>query len=490
MRVAIVGIQHESNTFAAEPTTMPMFESGRTYAGADIRPNVINSNHEVAGFFEVLEASDVEPVPIYFALTLPSGTITRDTCETLVKNVMDGLEAAGPLDGILAAPHGAGCGEGNEFRDFDGHWLGRVREFLGNDKPIITTIDPHCNLSERMVAASDAIVAYRTNPHIDQKAIGIEAGKLMLRTLAGEIKPVTAASYPPAVINIERQKTSAAPCRPMYEVADAMLEQPGVLSNSIVLGFPYADTEEMGSAFITVTDNTPEQAQTLADELADYLVAHREDFKGHFINIPTAIDDAISGAGPVCLLDMGDNVGGGSPADSTFIAHELHRRADTIAFICLNDPDAQAAARKAGVGASVALEMGGKVDDAHGTPLAATVTVVSLHDGDFQDQAVRHGGQTVYKMGQTAIVRTDTGLTICLSSRRTVPFSIKQLTSCDIDPAHFQILVAKGVQAPAAAYEPVCNRLIRVATAGCTAADMCKFEFKHRRKPQYPFEEI
>ena len=490
MRVGIIGIQHESNTFIREPTTFADFEAGRTWAGEAIRENLKDTNHETAGFFEGLAAAGIEAVPIYFALTMPSGAITAETAETLVQNLLDGLSEAGPLDGILAAPHGAGAGVGDDLRDFDGWWLTRVRQVIGDDLPMITTIDPHANLSERMVAASDVVIAYATNPHIDQKARGLEAAELMRRTLAGEIQPVTAAAYPPVAINIERQRTSAPPCRPMYETLERMRDQPGVLSNSVVLGFPYADVEEMGSALIVVTDNDPAQAQALADELADYLISHRQEFAGEFIDIPTAIDQAVAGEGPVCLMDMGDNVGGGSTADGTYIAHELHRRADTTAYVCMYDPESAAMARGAGVGARITLQMGGKMDASLGTPLEAEVTVRSLHDGDFHDSEVRHGGQTVYHMGDSAIVETGTGITICLTSLRIVPFSIKQITSCGLETQDFQILVAKGVQAPVAAYEPVCTSLIRVNTAGPTSADMDSFDYQYRRQPLFPFEEI
>tara|TARA_B100000676_G_scaffold229320_1_gene227637 strand:+ start:25 stop:429 length:405 start_codon:yes stop_codon:yes gene_type:complete len=134
--------------------------------------------------------------------------------------------------------------------------------------------------------------------------------------------------------------------------------------------------------------------------------------------------------------------------------------------------------------------MGGKTDSRHGTPLEAEVTVVSIHEGTFEESEIRHGGYTHFDMGRTTVVQTDTGLTISLTSRRVVPVSLGVVTSIDLDPADFQILIAKGVHAPVAAYAPVCTELIRVNTGGATAADMRTFEYVHRQKPMYPFEEI
>ena len=134
------------------------------------------------------------------------------------------------------------------------------------------------------------------------------------------------------------------------------------------------------------------------------------------------------------------------------------------------------------------LSIGGKTDQLHGEPFVADVTVRSLHDGVFRESEVRHGGFTVFDQGRTAIVETDNGLTIMITSRRALPFSLKQLTAFGLEPKSFKALVAKGVNAPLAAYRPVCPTLIRVNTPGVTTADMNQLTFHHRRRPMFPFE--
>ena len=490
MRVGILSLIHESNTFAVTPTTTAMFRRDQLLIGDEVRRVYDGGHNQISGFLAYLQATAIEPVPIFHASTPPSGTITRHTCDELVEMMFEALGEAGELDGYLVSPHGANAGEGDDYRDLDGFWLTRLRQRVGAARPIICVIDPHANLSARMVAACDATIAYRSNPHLDQRERGDEAAKLIERTLKGEIRPVQRAAFPPMGINIERQGTTEWPCRPMYELADDQMNTPGVLSNSIVLGFPYADVEEMGSAAIAVTDGDPDLAQELADELAAYMVEHRAEFVGEYTSVEAAVDQAVAKTGPICLLDMGDNVGGGSAADGTLIAHEIHRRGDTSAHVCLYDSESQEQARQAGVGAQLELSMGGKTDDRHGEPLTAAVTVTSLHDGQFQESEIRHGGYTDFDMGPTAVVTTESGLTISLTSLRTVPVSLGVVTSVGLDPADFQILVAKGVHSPVAAYREVCAGLIRVNTPGATAADMRTFDYEHRRRPLYPFEEI
>ena len=489
MRVGIISLLHESNTFINTPTTLDAFQRDGILTGQAIVDHYSGGHHEVSGFLEGLTAASIDALPIFHAGTTPSGRIAKAACDVLMAQMFDRMATVGEVDGYLVAPHGANSGEGDAYRDLDGYWLSRLRARVGPQKPMICTLDAHANLSPRMVAACDATIAYRSNPHLDQKQRGLEAATLMARTLSGEVKPVQAGAFPSIGINIERQLTSAPPCLPMYELADEMLREPGVLSNSILLGFPYADVEEMGSAFVVVTDGDADRAQVLANRLADYLYAHRAEFVGEYIAIPDAVNQAMARQGPVCLLDMGDNVGGGSAGDGTAIAHDLHKRGTVPSFVCIFDPESQQRARDAGVGNRIALRIGGKTDDLHGVPLEAEVCVRSLHDGKFREAEVRHGGRTAFDMGATAIVETDTQLTISLTSRRTVPVSLGLMTSCGLSPSAFQVIVAKGVQAPVAAYQPVCPTLIRVDTPGATTADMRNFDYQFRRRPMYPFEE-
>ena len=134
------------------------------------------------------------------------------------------------------------------------------------------------------------------------------------------------------------------------------------------------------------------------------------------------------------------------------------------------------------------LSVGGKTDQLHGAPIEVAVTVRSLHEGQFRESQPRHGGITEFDQGRTALCETDSGLTLMLTSLRMVPFSLQQLISCGLDPRQFRILVAKGVNAPIAAYREVCDRFIRVNTPGSTCADMTQLEFVHRRRPMFPFE--
>ncbi|MBI3837732.1 MAG: M81 family metallopeptidase, partial [Planctomycetia bacterium] len=244
MRVGIIGLQHESNTFLGAPTTWEHFEQGALLRGQAIRREYGAAHHEVGGFFQGLEAEGIEAVPIFFAWALPGGRVTAPTLNKLLSAILLELKAAGSLDGLLVAPHGAAVAEG--CADMDGFWLRELRSRVGPQTPIVGTLDLHANLSQAMVRATDALIAYRTNPHLDQRERGMEAARLMARILRGEVQPTQAAAFPALAINIERQATATSPCRECYAALDDMLDDRRVLSNSLLLGFPYADVREMG----------------------------------------------------------------------------------------------------------------------------------------------------------------------------------------------------------------------------------------------------
>jgi microcystin degradation protein MlrC len=488
MRIGIIALQHESNTFLSAPTTWEHFEQGALLTGQAIRDQYGAAHHEVGGFFQGLAEEGIEAVPIFFAWALPGGVVAARTLEKLLAAMLGELTRAGHLDGVLVAPHGAAVAE--NAPDMDGAWLRELRSRVGPQVPIVGTLDLHANLSEAMVRATDALIGYRTNPHLDQRERGHQAARLMARMLRGEVRPTQAAAFPPLAINIERQHTASSPCRECYEALDDMLSDRRVLANSLLLGFPYADVREMGTSVLVVTNDEPELARALADDFAKYLRLRCGDFVGQLLEIDAAIEQAVTLPGPVCLLDMGDNVGGGSPGDGTLLLHALVKHGVRKAFVCLYDPAAVQQATHAGIQATLTMALGGKTDRLHGEPLSATVRVRGFYDGRFSESQPRHGGKTHYDMGPTVVVELDSGPTVMLTSRRTAPFSLAQLTSCNIDPRDYQVIVAKGVHAPLAAYAPACPTLLRVNTPGVTTADMTRLTYQHRRRPLFPFEPI
>lgn len=492
IRIGILSFLHESNTFVAQQTSLAHFQSDLYLEGREIVSAMEGSHHEVGGFLESLRSKDVlesiECVPLLMMRATPSGTITYEAFQSILHRTQQCLKQAGQLDGLLVAAHGAAVADGH--LDADGTWLSCIRSSVGHGIPIVATLDAHANLTPTMVQACDGMIVYRTNPHLDQRERGREAGQLLLRILDQQVRPCMRACFLPLVINIERQSTDEPHLRKIYYIADQQLQDPNVLSNSIVLGFPYSDVREMGCAAIVVTDNDPQLAERLVQDLAQQLWNARSEFEGHLISIDEALQIVEqSTETPIVLLDMGDNVGGGSAADGTCLAQALEARKIGPSFVCIYDPLNVERCDAHGVGSHLDLSIGAHSDTHHGRPLQASVVVESLHEGRFREERPRHGGITNFDQGRTAIVRcVDSPLTIMLTSKRMVPFSLRQLSSCGLNPAQFRVLIAKGVHAPLAAYREVAKRFLRVNTPGSTCADVLQLPFQKRRYPLYPME--
>jgi microcystin degradation protein MlrC len=490
VRVALLGFHHESNTFAPVAASLDRFLAAGPAEGDELVARYGGSQATPAGFIEAAGADpDVELVPLVHFDLNPMGIITDEAFETLVGRMVDALAGGGPWDAVLLALHGAAVSANH--RDADGEILERVRRLVGPDVVIGVTFDLHANVSTRMVECADVVNLYLTNPHLDARIRARECADLVFRTVRGEVTPVVAIESPPLVVNILRQGTDDWPMRELVAQAVEAARRPGVMAVSIAEGFPYADVEEMGMAFVAVTDGDPDLARRVASGLARSAWDLRSDLVGDGVAVDEALRTAAriaSTATPVVLLDVGDNVGGGSPADSTHVLAAARRLGIGGLFQTLCDPGAVAVCTSGGVGTTVELEVGGKTDDLHGTPLPVRATVRTLDDGRFEDTGPTHGGQRFFDAGPRALVDTEDGFTILLTSRPLGNWSRQELVSAGVDPVHQPIIVAKGVHSPRAAFEPIAAALIRLNSPGCTSADVTALHYRYRRRPMFPYE--
>jgi microcystin degradation protein MlrC len=355
--------------------------------------------------------------------------------------------------------------------------------------PIVITLDLHANISAAMARHSTALVAYRSNPHLDQEERGREAARLLARALKGEARPVQALETPPFFVQISKQYTAVEPALSLYAGVREVMTWPGILSASAAMGFYYADVPEMGTTFVAVADGDADLARRAARSMAERAWARRHEFTGSLPDPEAAVRHASStNKKPVVLMDIGDNVGGGSPGDSTILFGELLRQNVPNGLVILYDPESVERCVAAGVRAEVDLRVGGKTDRQHGPPLAVHGRVRALADGVYVETEVRHGAWGQYDQGITAVVETPDRHTIVLTSRRMAPMSLEQVISLGIRPERKDILIVKGVVAPRAAYDRIAGEVILVDTPGVTSDDPRRFTYVHRRRPLFPLE--
>ena len=487
MRIGIIGFLHESNTFVHTQTTRDDFVTCHLQTGSEVLERWEGTHHEVGGFLAGAREFEFEPVPIVVAVAMPSGPLTVEAFESIWNDMSEGLCEAGDLDGILLALHGATVVV--NIPDADGEIVTRVRRLVGPQMPMVMTLDLHANISARMMDGVTATILYRTTPHIDQRERGLDAAEMIARTVRGQIHPVQAIEWPPMLMNVIKQDSSEEPAVSMLHRLEEVLQRPSILSASIGYAFPHADVREMGTSIIVVADGDPSAATKSAQWLAHEAWEMRHQFVGDLPSPREAIQQAIAwDRQPVVVSDIGDNVGGGAPGDSTVLLEEILRQNVRNALVVLWDPQGAAECAAVGVQGQVDLHVGGKSSDQPGRPVSITGKVRTLSDGIFFEPQPRHGGRSENDQGLTAVVETDQGPTIVLTSRRMAPLSLYQILSLGIDPLSKKIISVKAVIAPRAAYASVAAHFILADTPGVTSSNLQSFDYQHRRQPLFPWE--
>ncbi len=449
-RIAIAGMLHESNTFSSEPTDIPAFQGHGMALGDAIFDEYSTAAHEVGGFIEGGRKHGFELIPTAVGNATPSGTVTDRALDMVTGEILSRLEAAGPLDGILLALHGAMVVE--TFPDGDAEVLRRLRAVLGDEIPIVVTHDAHANVAPVEIELSTALVIYKEVPHTDQRERGLHAADIMAKILYDGAKPTQAIEKPEMVYNIVWHNTFREPMLSLVQEARRLeKENPKILGVSVPVGYQYADVPQMGPSVVVVTDNDPELARFEAKRLAAIMYDHRKVMQLNLPEPAEAVRLAMeSTETPVVLVELGDNVGGGSAADATFLLDELVKQQAKGWVVAICDRTAVERALEIGVNGRFDDEVGGKTDGLHGAPVRIEGKVKLLYDGKYVEPAVRHGGRRYQDQGVSALIEVE-GSTrdepnlVLLSSERHMPFSLGQLTSAGIDAARQRILVVKGL---------------------------------------------
>ncbi len=483
MRILAGGIYHESHSFSNIPTDIEAFKSVLYLQGREVVEQLSGTASEMAGFIEGAEKYGFELIPTLWAWGLATGPVTAAALDEMIGVVHKAYQDNGGIDGVLFTLHGAMVSEPS--LDGDGYILSRFRDFM-EDVPMAVTLDLHANISPLMVEKTDIIVGYDTYPHIDQVERGLEAAELLARTIRGEINPVMSMAKPPMVVVPNRQFTDEAPMKHLFDLATAAEAEPGVLSVTVAGGFAYSDVPEIGPAVVVITDNDAQLGQQSADAIADRFWELRDDFVPKLADIPTSVQRAIeSSSTPVILADVGDNIGAGTPGDSTFILSELLDKGATDAVVIIADPSSVEKAVAAGVGERVSLQVGGKTDGFHGEPVEVTAEVILISNGVFRNRGQMRDG-IVEDMGRTAVVAAG-GVKIVLTEKKLPPWNLEQLRSVGISPESQKIIVVKSAVAFRAAYEPIAGEIIEVDSPGLSSVNLGQFDFKNIRSPLFPF---
>jgi microcystin degradation protein MlrC len=486
VRLFLAMMSHETNTFSTIPTDRAQFEARHLHYGGEVIETFRNTGTCVGGMIAAAERRGVQLVPSVAAAASPAGKVTRDIYAHVRDRMLADLRAAGRVDGVLLDLHGAMVTEDHD--DGEADLIQAVREALGPGVPIAVTLDFHGNMSPETVRGADLLHGYKTYPHVDMAERGAEATERLLDVIAGRIRPTAALRQPPLLPPLGSQGTARGPMRRLYDLAAEMETDPRVVSVSIFAGFPHADIPQAGLSVYVVTNDDQPLADRLADRLAQVAWDHRHEFAHRGRPVPDAVAQALAAEGrPVVLADMADNTGGGAAGDGTEILRELVRVGARSAVVaCLWDPEAVQACIRAGVGRSIPLPVGGRVDDRHGAPLTVTGRVRTLSDGRFTHKGPMARGLPG-RLGPTAVLDVD-GIKVILISLRWQTLDPEMIRFVGIDPLEEKILVVKSTIHYRAAFEPIARDIIEVDAPGLSSSNLDRFAFARVRRPIYPLD--
>ncbi len=483
--IAVAGISHESESFSPAVTTLEDFQWPPSNDRAAWLRDHAAENTTLAGYIDGAKQFGLDLYPTVVVGATPKGPVAGSAFETMMAEMIRRLKALARVDGVLLALHGAMVVE--TYPHGDTELVRRVREAVGPKTPVVVTHDFHANITPEIVELSTALVTFKENPHVDTRECGLRAARILALAVSGKAQPVQAVVKPPMIFNIVYQHTRRAPLLPIVEESRAVERKPGVLACSVSGGYQYADVPWLGPSVVVVTDNDRELAAREAKRLSGMLWAARDQLKLDLPESARAVTMAMSNDRfPVALIDMGDNIGGGSAGNTTFVLEELLKQKASGWVVTLADPRAVREAMRLGVGAAFDFAVGDK-------PVQVRGVVKSLHLGKYVETEIRHGGGRYWDNGLSAVIAEE-GSTrdlenlLLLTSLRSSPNSIHQLVSCGIYPERQKILVVKGAIAPRAAYEPVVARIIEVDSPGLTAVNPKRFTYRLARRPLFGLE--
>lgn len=488
MRILIGGIHQESDSFSpvsADLNDFKILRGPRILERKAFRG--IFGRQALAGIIEILQSRGVELIPAVFADALPGGVVTSQAYGEIKKILLEDIRGGGVLDGICLALHGSMFVQGIGHAESD--LLASLRTLVGRNVPIVAALDLHATITDVMISNSDGLVTYRTAPHVDIYEIGVRAAQLLFRIIERGTRPTMAFTKLPLLICGDQAQTSDEPMRSLIELVKQTEAKHSVLSASYALGQIWVDDYASGASSIVVTDGNLSLAQAEADRLAKALWEHRTEFRfgAETYPIDQAIDVALSAPEKTIFLsDLGDNPTAGAASDIPIVVERLLAKgAGNAVVAAINDPAAVRACIDAGIGETVTIQIGGKLDRKYSKPLPVTGKVHLLSDGQYYQEG-QHKPEMLAEMGPIAVLQVQ-GVKVVLSSKRIAIIDPAQLRSLGIEPLEHKIVVLK-IGYLFGPFKAIAPRIIFMLSPGSSYCDVTKLEYKKVKRPIYPLD--
>jgi microcystin degradation protein MlrC len=481
-RIAVGGLQHETNTFAETRARFEDFVQADAWPGLTrgnaLFDTVQGINLPITGFIEQARSDGHQLVPLSWSSAQPSGPVTRDAFERLAFILQEDLRAALPVDAIYLDLHGAMVAE--HIDDADGELLDRIRNVTNDSVPVIASLDLHANVSALMIDAASLLVAYRTYPHVDMAGTGARAASLLPRVLH-HVPLQRDLRQLDFLVPLAWQSTLVSPMRELMQAAvDAT--RGSIVALEIVPGFPLADVADCGPAIFGYGED-PGIIEAV-HELARVAAAGEAQFAGRTWKVDDAVHHALEianiGLGPVILVDSQDNPGAGGNADTTTLLKTLIARKARGALCGIwCDPEVAAAAHATGAGRTLVASLGGKVAFPGETPLRTEFKVEALGDGRFTGTGPFYRGT---RMELGAMARLSVGdVHIVVASRKQQAADQAMFRHVGAEPERASLLLLKSTVHFRADFGDMASEILLVDAPGPSPSDPSRLSFRKLR---------
>lgn len=491
MRFVIAQMQHETNTFSPVPTPWEAFGKNGPYLGAEALQAMRGTRMAIGAFIDIAEAAGVQIVLPVAGYASPSGPVDGAAYDRFCQLICDA--AAKGCDAIMLDLHGAMV-VADRTDDGEGTLLEKLRAVAPNT-PIAVSLDLHANVTPAMVRNCDILTGYKTYPHVDMYESGELAGRILMRMLAGEVKPVIAFGQRPLLAQTLCMNTDEQPMMSFVGAAREEEKKKGILAATAFGGFPAADIHDAGLSAVVVADGDAEQALLACDRMLGIAWSRKEDYVYHGEPLDRAVARAkqleAETGGPILLLDHADNCASGATQDTMHVLKAaLDQGLTGIAVGPIRDPETVDACVRAGVGASVKVKVGGKMDmpqiQVTGEPLPLEGVVRSITDGEYTITGPQLTGVRCY-MGRTVVL--DTGAAeIVITERNQEPWDRGVFTSVGIDPTRKRFLLLKSRMYYRPVFLPIAKGAVLCDGVGVGSSDNSIFRFEKVRRPMYPLD--
>ncbi len=493
-RIAILGLNVESNAWAPavgrREFTEVCYLEGEAIARDLARPNP-RCPAEVSGFVDRMsERGPWTPVYLFVAAIGGAGPVEQAFFDELMAKTEAGLAAAQPLDGVYIAGHGAGQSTGDA--DMDGTWFAAIRKAVGPGVPVVATLDLHAIVSPAMVAATDLLCAYLTNPHVDMYARGAEAADAMVALLAG-LRTAKAHIRVPILPPQTALLTARGPYAEAVAMGQAMLG-PDILNVSVCGNFSYADSWRSGIGVVVTSRGDQAAANRVAAAIAARIWADRERYVARL----TPLEEAVQRMLAVCrdpslpalaFADVADNPGGGAMGNTPHILRAFHAAGVTgVALGVFTDPALAAEAHALGLGARFTARFNRAPVNEFAEPFAAEAEVVALSDGRIVGRRGLGAGRSI-DMGPSARLRLG-GIEVVVISVRMQMFDPVQLEHFGIDIARLRGCIIKSRGHFRAGFDEFFpdDRIVEVDAPGMVTPVLTRVPFRNLARPIFPFD--